>query len=173
MKVQAQSGPWQIRSRPSGAGKTSPTMRQAMIAAIRSRSSSSAATPSENSAPVEVKLLRRCAREPVRAQEVERLGRRAATGRERRDDGKQRLAQPLCAFERTGRAGWIRLCVAGEGAQALAGQQVRVRRPVEQALIAVEPVPRRRLIAPRHGIDEVERRFAADEVVHRRSGNSR
>ena len=164
MNVQAQSGPWQMRSRPSGAGKTSPTVRQAMIAAIRSRSSSSAATPEREPAAVEVKLLCRRAREPVRAQEIERLVRRAAAGRERRHDHEQGFSQPLGALECASRTSRIRLCVAGEGAQALARQQVRVRGPVEQALVAVEPVARRGFIAPRHGVDEIERRFAADEV---------
>ncbi len=67
--------------------------------------------------------------------------------------------------ERSSDGGWIRLRVAGEGAQALARQQVRVRRPVEQALEAVEPVPRRRFVAPGRCIDEVERRLAASPAT--------
>ena len=63
-----------------------------------------------------------------------------------------------------GCAGRISLCMAGEGAQALARQQVRMRGPVEQALVAVEAVARRRIVTPRHGVDEVERRLAAYEV---------
>ena len=117
-----------------------------------------------------MKLLRRRACEPVRAQQVERLGRRARPAASAETIAKRRLAQPLGALERPGRGRRIGLRVAGEGAQALAGQQVRVSRPVEQALVAVEPVPRRRFVASRYGIDEVERRLAADEIVRRRSG---
>ena len=110
----------------------------------------------------------------MRAQEIERFGRRAATGRERRDDGKERLERlrdgarvgDEVGREALNRAHRLAVVAVLGVVVVLEHDGAGVRRPVEQAFVAVEPVPRRRLIAPRYGVDEIQRRFAADEVVH-------
>ena len=156
-----------MRSRPSGAVSTCSTTRQATIARDQVEVVVLARDLERKPAIRKCERLRRRAREPVLAEEGERLRRRRATGGERRDDREQGFAQRLRSRQRLGRGRGLRLRAAREGAQALSRQQVCVRRPFEQALVAVEPVPRRRLVAAGHRIDEVEGRIAADEVALR------
>ena len=165
MKVQAQSGPWQIRSRPSGAGKhladhaPGDDRRDQVEVVVFGRDVERKPALGEIGNPAPSRRASQCTRSRASASAGGR-----ATGRERRDDRKQGLAQPFARASARAAAGGIRLRAAGEGAQALSGQQVRVRRPFEQALVAVEPVARRRLVAARHRVDEIERRIAADEI---------